>query len=341
MLEEILEQPQALQRTFAEEREHAREFQKLAAKRNFRLVVIVARGTSDNAALFGRYLFELTTGIPVSLAAPSVHTLYHARLNLSQALVVGISQSGEGTDINLVLKAARRQGAYTVAITNEARSTLARLADEVFLVRAGKQRSVAATKTYTGQLLLLYLLASALGSHITLADVGELSERVAETLKLEPEIRGLVERYRYMRQCVVVARGINYATAFELALKLMETCYVVAERFSSADFRHGPIALIERGFPALLLMPPGKTFQDLANLTRRLRALRAETLVFTSPGAPVPGATRLIRLPCSLPEIYTPIPYIVPGQLFAALLAEVKGLDPDKPRELRIVTRTK
>jgi glucosamine--fructose-6-phosphate aminotransferase (isomerizing) len=340
MMEEILEQPQALQRTFKAERDHAREFQKLAAKRNFRLIVIVARGTSDNAALFGRYLFELTTGIPVSLAASSVHTLYHAPLNLSQTLVVGISQSGEGTDINLVLKAARRQGAYTVGITNEAHSTMAHLVDEVFLVRARKQRSVAATKTYTGQLLLLYLLASALGSHITLAEVSELSDRVAETLKLAPEIRELVERYRYMRQCVVVARGINYANAFELALKLMETCYVVAERFSSADFLHGPIALIERGFPVLLLMPPGKTFQGLLKLTERLHALRAETLVFSSPKARVPGATRLIRVPGSLPEIYTPIPYIVPGQLFAALLAEVKGLDPDKPRELHIVTRT-
>ena len=131
--------------------------------------MLVARGTSDNAALFGRYLLELTTGIPVSLCASSIHTLYHARLDLGQTLVVGISQSGEGTDVNLALKSARRQGAYTVAITNEKGSTMARLADDAFLVRAGRQRSVAATKTYTVQLLLLYLLASALGPHITLA----------------------------------------------------------------------------------------------------------------------------------------------------------------------------
>ncbi len=340
MLEEILEQPQALQRTFAAEREHALEFRKFAQKRNFRLIVLVARGTSDNAALFGRYLMELTTGIPVSLCAPSVHTVYHAPLDLRQSLVVGISQSGEGADISIVLKSARRQGACVVGITNEPRSTMARLVDEVFLVRAGKQRSVAATKTYTGQLLLLYLLASALGPHITLSRVSEIPGRVEKTLRFAPEIKELVERYRYMGQCAVVARGINYANAYELALKLMETCYVVAERFSSADFLHGPIALIERDFPVLIFMPPGKTFDDLKRLVERLRRLGAETLVISSAGVRLPAATRAIRVPGSIPELYTPIPYIVPGQLFAAFLADVKGLDPDQPRSLQIRTRT-
>ena len=340
MMEEILEQPLALKRTLAAERHHALAFADFARKQNFRLIVLVARGTSDNAALFGRYLLELTTGIPVSLCAPSIHTLYHAWLDFRQTLVVGISQSGEGTDINLVLESAKRFGGYTVGITNEARSTMAGLVDEVFLVHAGKQRCVAATKTYTGQLLLLYLLASSLSSQIDLADISEIPHRVEQAIKLAPEIEEVVERYRYMRRCVVVARGIHYANAFELALKLMETCYVVAERFSAADFLHGPIAMIERGFPALLFMPPGRTFRELLKLTARLHALRADTLVFSSSHARIPGAARVIRIPDPVPEIYTPIPYIVPGQIFAALLAEVKGLDPDKPRELNIVTRT-
>ena len=340
MLDEILEQPQALRRTFEAERAHAVRFKQFAGRQNFRLIVLVARGTSDNAALFGRYLLELTTGIPVSLCAPSIHTLYRAPLDLRQALVTGISQSGEGADINIVLKAAKKLGAFTVGITNESRSAMARLADEVFLVRAGKQRSVAATKTYTGQLMLLYLLAFALGTHIELSDLSEIPERVAETLKLAPEIEELAERYRYMRQCVVVARGINYANAFELALKLMETCYVVAERFSSADFLHGPIALIERDFPVLIFMPPGKTVPELKKLEERLRRLRAETVVISSEGVKLRPPTRVICVPGTIPEIYTPIPYIIPGQLFTALLAEVKGLDPDKPRSLQILTRT-
>jgi len=340
MMKEILEQPLALQRTLAAERDHARAFADFARKQNFRLIVLVARGTSDNAALFGRYLFELTTGIPVSMSAASVHTLYRAQLDFRQTLVVGISQSGEGTDINLVLKSAKRLGAYTLGITNEAHSTMAGLADEVFLVHAGKQRSVAATKTYTGQLLVLYLLASSLGSQIALADISEIPQRVEQALKLAPEIKQLVERYRFMRRCVVIGRGINVANAYELALKLMETCYVVAERFSSADFLHGPIAMIERDFPALVFMPPGKTFRELLKLTARLHALSADTLAFSSSNTRIPGAARVLRIPDPVSEIYTPIPYIVPGQIFAALLAEVKGLNPDKPRELHIVTRT-
>lgn len=340
MMEEILEQPQSLRRTFQAEREHASEFRRFARRRSFPLILLVARGTSDNAALFGRYLLELTSGIPAALAAPSIQTLYHVRVNLRGALVVGISQSGEGPDINLVLKAARRQGAYTVGITNEARSSIARVVDEVFLVRAGRQRSVAATKTYTGQLLVLYLLASALGSGVTLPSLSEIPDRVARTLELAPQVRELVLHYRSMRHCAIVARGINYANAFELALKLMETCYVVAERFSSADFLHGPIALIERNFPVLLLNPPGRTFPGLARLGNRLHRLRADNLVICSESARIPAGARALRVPGRIPEIYTPIPYIVPGQLFAALLADAKGLDPDKPRSLRIVTQT-
>jgi glutamine---fructose-6-phosphate transaminase (isomerizing) len=340
MMEEIREQPRKLRHTFEAERLHALHFKQFASQRKFRLIVLVARGTSDNAAQFGRYLLELTTGIPVSLAAPSIHTLYHARLDLRQALVVGISQSGAGPDINLVLDAARRQGAYTVGITNEAHSEMARVVDEVFLVRAGKQRSVAATKTYTGQLMLLYLLAAALGPRITLPEVSKIPDHVDKTLSLAPQIRELVERYRYMRQCVVVARGLNYANAFELALKLMETCYVVAERFSSADFLHGPIALVERDFPVIVLMPPGKAFKELKSLVHRLHGLRAETLAITSAATKLPDTTRVIGIPGTVPELYSPIPYIVPGQLIAEALAEVKGFDPDKPRSLQIVTRT-
>lgn len=340
MLTEILEQPQALRRTLKAERAHAVEFLKFARGRQFRMVVLVARGTSDNAAQFGRYLTEITTGIPVSLCAPSVHTLYHAQLDYRESLVVGISQSGEGHDINMILESAKRRGGYTVGITNERDSTMAKLVDEVFLVQAGKQRSVAATKTYTGQLILLYLIAAALGTTISLESVSEIPDRVMEALNLIPSLREVVERYRYMNYCVVVGRGINYGNAYEFALKLMETCYVVAERFSSADFLHGPIALIERNFPAFLFMPPGKTLKDLQQLTKRLSKLGAEVVAITGPSTRISAAQRVIRVPGNMPEIYTPIPYIVPGQIFAALLAEVKGINPDAPRSLHIVTKT-
>lgn len=340
MMKEILDQPRALLRCYKAEHKHAIELKKFAERQDFRMILLVARGTSDNAALFGRYLLELTTGKPVSLCAPSIHTIYHAKVDLRKALVIGISQSGEGTDINAVLKAARRQGAFTVGITNETKSTMAGVVDDAFFVRAGTQRSVAATKTYTGQLLMLYMLAAALGSHVTLERVGEIPKWAENSLKIIPEIRRIVERYRFMRQCVVVARGLNYANAFELSLKLMETCYVVAERFSAADFLHGPIAMVESDFPVILFMPPGKTYADMKRLADRVRKLRAETLVISAEGVRLPGHTNAIRVPAEIPEVYTPIPYIIPGQVFACLLAELKGIDPDKPRSLKIVTRT-
>jgi glutamine---fructose-6-phosphate transaminase (isomerizing) len=338
MMQEILQQPQVLRRTLQAESKHARDFQKFASKQNFRLIVLAARGTSANAALFGRYLLEITTGIPVSLCASSVHTLYRAPLDFRQTLVVGISQSGVGADTNQVLELARRRGAVTLGITSEEGSPLTHCADEVFLVRGGKQRTVTATKSYTGQLLLMYLLASALGSRVTLGGISEIPDRVAETLQVEQELRTLAPRYRFMRQCVIVARGLNFANALEMAQKLMETCRVVAEPSSAGDFLYGPIAMIEGGFPAFVFMPPGRTVPELKKLTRRLNRLGAEVLIFSPEEVALAPGLRRLTMPDSLPEIYTPIPYIVPAQLFAALLAEIKGLDPDKPRSLQKVT---
>lgn len=342
MLEEIRQQPEALERTLARELKPVEEFKRLAGNERPRLIVLVARGTSDNAALFGRYLLEITTGIPVSLAAPSILTLYRTSIDYRGTLVVAISQSGESTDTNLVLEQARLRGAVTVGITNERSSALARLAEHVFLVRAGREQSVAATKTYTGQMLVLYLLAYALGGPIRAADLRSIPGAVAEALRLEPEIDALAQRYRYMRYAVVMGRGLNYANAFEFALKLMETCYVVAERFSSADFLHGPIALVEPSFPVFAFAPPGVTWAPIRETLDKLNRLRAEIVAITDSGNREADsrATRVIRLPRRVKEVLTPIPYIVPAQLFAACLAAHKGLDPDRPRTLRKVTLT-
>jgi glucosamine--fructose-6-phosphate aminotransferase (isomerizing) len=342
MLDEIREQPGALERTLKQELRHIETFKRLMAQKRPRMVVLVARGTSDNAALFGRYLLEITTGIPVSLAAPSVGTLYQARMNYRDALVVAISQSGESTDTNLVLERAKGQGAITMGITNERASALAKLADHTFLVRAGKERSVAATKTYTGQMMILYLLAYALGGSIRLDDLERIPGFVEEALQLEPQVEALSERYRFMRQAVVVGRGLNYANAFEFALKMMETCYVVAERFSSADFLHGPIALVEPSFPVFAFAPPGVTWASLDETLAKLAGLHAEILAITDSGNREVDAraTKIIRLKRRLKEVLTPIPYVIPAQLFAAHLAVQKGLNPDQPRTIGKVTLT-
>src|SRR5258706_3206798 len=340
MLQEIAEQPAALARTIHAERAKISRLGNFLQAREIDLIVLVARGSSDNAALFGRYLLEITTGIPVSLSAPSVHTIYGAKLNLKRALVIGVSQSGEGEDINRVLRNARTGGAFTVGITNEPASSMVKLVDETLLMHGGKERSVAATKTFTGQMLLFYLLAAALAKDGRTIDYQLIPDLAARALEQQPAIVELVQRYVFMENCVVVGRGLAYGNAYEFALKLMETCYVVAERFSSADFLHGPVAMIERHFAVIIFAPPGVMLDGTKDLIRRLRELRADPLAITGDLEAAASCSRSIIMSREIDEFLAPIPYIIPAQLFAALLAEAKGLDPDAPRSLSKVTRT-
>ncbi len=348
MLDETRQQPEALSRTLHDGLAALRDLRREFEARPPRLVALVARGTSDNAAQFGRYLIEISTRIPVSLAAPSVLTLYQAPLDLSGVLVVGISQSGESTDTNAVLEDAQARGAVTVGITNQSDSAIARVARFVIAVRAGREESVAATKTYTCQLLALYLLAAALGGEVDIEVLRKLPDWVHAVLELEERIAEIAERYTFMARAITVGRGLNYANALEFGLKLMETCYVVAERFSSADLMHGPIALIERSFPVFAFAPPGVTWPSISAMLDRLESLKAETLIFSDESNPEAAAkpARLIQLPIHALapagpcDLYTPIPYVVPAQLFSAHLAAIKGLNPDRPRTLQKVTRT-
>ena len=338
MLQEIAEQPVVLERTLVAERKKYERLGSFLQSRDIDLVMVVARGSSDNASLFGRYLIEVTTGIPVSLAAPSVYTLYKAKLNLSHALVIGVSQSGEGADVNQVLESAKASGAYTICITNEANSTMAEIADETFLIHAGREKSVAATKTYTGQMLHFYMLAAELGQNRL--NFERIPEYAEQALKLLPAVEKTVERYVFMENCVVVGRGMNYGNSYELALKLMETCYVVAERFSSADFFHGPLAIVERRFPVILFGPTGVTKKSSVEILTRLHELSADCLAITNDSDIQKLAPNSLILPTEIDEFLSPIPFIIPAQLFAALLSKAKGIDADAPRSLEKVTRT-
>jgi glucosamine--fructose-6-phosphate aminotransferase (isomerizing) len=235
-----------------------------------------------------------------------------------------------------------------VGITNEPSSSLTKIAEHVFIVRAGREQSVAATKTYTSQLLAMYLLAYAIGAPVSLDELRAMPDHVAAALTLEESIADRATRYRFMDNAVVVGRGLNYANAFEWALKLMETCYVVAERFSSADFLHGPIAMVERSFPVFLFGAAGVTWPSIREMMTRVKALHAETLLITDKSnREAAKSDRAIVLPVALhrktalpEELYTPLPYIVPAQIFAACLAAEKGLNPDQPRSLEKVTKT-
>src|SRR5688572_27861134 len=338
MLQEIEEQPQVLERTIAAERDKITKLGDFLRQKDIDLIILVARGSSDNAALFGRYLLEVTTGIPVSLSAPSVFTLYNAKLRLKRAVVIGVSQSGEGADINHVLERSREFGAFTIGITNESESAMARLADETLLIHAGLEKSVAATKTYTGQMLHFYMLAGAVGDRRL--DYHKIPGFVERSLELREKVKEVVQRYVFMENCVVVGRGMNYGNSYELALKLMETCYVVAERFSSADFFHGPLAIVERRFPVILFAPTGVTKPSSIDLLNRLHELGADRLSITNDDEVEKLATYSIKLSSEIDEFLSPIPFIVPAQLFAAHLSEAKGLDPDAPRSLSKVTKT-
>jgi len=338
MLQEIEEQPAVLERTINAERDKITQIGDHLRSRDIDVIILVARGSSDNAALYGRYLLEVTTGIPVSLAAPSIFTLYNAKMRLSRALVIGVSQSGEGDDINQVLESAKANGALTIGITNEGESSMTKIVDETLLIHAGRERSVAATKTYTGQMLHFVLLANAIGDKRL--EYSKIPDYVNESLELKVKVEEAVQRYVFMENCVVVGRGMNYGNSYELALKLMETCYVVAERFSSADFFHGPLAIVERRFPLILFAAAGVTKPSSIELINRLKELEADCLSITNDADVAKASPLSLQLSPDIDELLSPIPFIVPAQLFAALLSIAKGLDPDNPRSLSKITKT-
>ncbi len=348
MLQEIHEQPQVLERILDRPPTALADISRRFSSKRPSIIALAARGTSDNAALFGRYLFEITLGIPTMLAAPSVATLYRKIAVPTDALVIGISQSGESTDINAYVEFAKGAGAHVVGITNESGSTLAGLADDTLLTGAGKESSVAATKTYTAQMMALYCLARALGAQIPERDIRQIPAAVRAQLDGGRHVQEIAGRYRRMSHTVVIGRGFNYSNSFEFALKLMETSYVVAGAFSGADFAHGPIAMVEKGFPVFAFLPAGPTSHETSKLLARLGDGGVDTIGIGTrsmlDGLPSGQQIRLTDLaPPSqgLPEdILTPIPAIIPAQLFAAHLAAAKGLDPDKPRMLSKVTQT-
>ncbi len=339
--QEICQQPEVLARAVREESGRAETLARAIRERAVPFAVIAGRGSSDNAALYARYVLEIVAGLPVSLAAPSVFTLYRRPPRLDGALVVGVSQSGRSPDICRVVMEGRRQGAVTLAVVNDRDSPLAREAEHVLLCHAGPELSVPATKTYTAQLTLFALLAAHLaGDQRLMKAIGSLPDQVARTLELEGEVQSFVQRYRYMERCIVIGRGYNMATAMEVALKIKETSYVLAEPYSVADFLHGPIALVEPGFPVLMVAPSGATLDNLLGIARDLRDKKAELIVLSDRQEALDLATRGLRMPAGIPEELSPVPYAVAGQLFAYHLALAKGLEPAAPRSLKKVTTT-
>ena len=339
---EIFEQSRVLAELIEAEEDNATRVAEEIRRRGVRYIVIAARGTSDNAARYGQYLFGAYNRLPVGLATPSLFSIYNQPPRLEDGLIIGISQSGQSPDIVAVLEEGQRQGAPTLAVTNNPDSPLAAQADYVIPLHAGEERAVAATKTYTAQLTALALLSCALGDDPDrLEALRRVPLAVERVLDGEELIAEAVERYRYMETCVVLGRGYNYATAFEIALKLKELNYLIAEPYSSADFMHGPIAVVGSGFPLLVIAPSGKMFDTMRDFTLELKSRGAELLIISDRQDLLAEAVTPLPLPEGVQEWLSPIVCVVPGQLFAYHLTLAKGYDPDHPQGLRKVTLTR
>jgi glutamine---fructose-6-phosphate transaminase (isomerizing) len=339
---EIHEQPAVLSRLLATQAAAIRAVAARVREKQIRMVFLAARGSSDNAGLYAKYVWGAHNGLPVALAAPSLFSVYKRPPSIGSTLVVGISQSGQSPDIVGVLEEGRRQGAETLAIVNAPASPLARAAESVVDISAGDEQAVAATKTYTAQLMAVAMLSAALADDDARWDeLGRVPAAVEQVLASDRAIAGCAGRYRFMNHCVVLGRGFNYATAFEWALKLKELSYVVAEPYSSADFQHGPMALLESGFPVLAAAPGGAVFDDTLELLHRMvRERLVELLVVSDRDEALEIAHTPVRLPPGVAEWLTPIVAVVAAQLFCLHLTRAKGHDTEAPRGLNKVTRT-
>ena len=341
--DEIFEQPAAAQRLLDAAPSAFAPIAAAVAARRPRFAVIAARGSSDNAGIYAQYLLAVRNGLIVALAAPSTITLYGARPDMADALVVGISQSGRSPDIVAVLEEARRQDALTVALTNDSASPLADTADHVIDLRAGPERATAATKTYTAELLAAALLSTAIdqASADESADLARVPQLIAGALAAEGDARARASSHATRQRAVVLGRGYSYASAREWALKLQEMALLAAMSYSAADFEHGPLALAEPGLPVLAVAPAGPELEAQLALLSRLKADHGARLLVISDSPAARDIDEGLAIPAGIPPWLAPIVEIVPAQLYAYHLTVARGLDPEQPRTIRKVTETR
>ena len=338
MRTEIAEQPAALRATIGELLPRAAEAAALA--RDTRQVLLIARGTSDNAAVYGSYLIQAYAGRLATLASPSIATTYRSRVDLSGVLAVALSQSGRTEEIVETLAWARDCGARALAITNGAGSPLAQAAEVAFLTQAGTERAVPATKTFTTQLAALAVLAIALGAGLDPGELRGVPDEIEAMLARPADLAPLVGELAADQGVVVSGRGLAYAAALELALKLKEACYLHAMGLSYADLLHGPIAVVDGQTPAILLAADsGPTLDGTVDLARRVTGAGARAYGIGGGDRLAAACSRALPAP-RLPEWLAPMGLIVPGQLLTEALARRLGLDPDRPRGLSKVTQT-
>jgi glucosamine--fructose-6-phosphate aminotransferase (isomerizing) len=338
---ELREQPAALARLLERQSERAHELGRLFRRRDVRYLLIASRGSSSNAARYAQYLLGRANRVPVAFATPSLYTLYGQPPRLDGALVIGISQSGESPDVKAVIDEARAQGRPTLALTNDPSSPLALAAEAVLPLEAGEERAVAATKTYLNSLAAVALLfAASTRDAEALAELERMPARVER--QLERSLAGVdaFDSYREIDGATVVARGVNYGTAFEIALKIRELSGLLVEAYSGADLLHGPIAAVGPGWPVVVVAPSGPGREGVEELLGVLRGRGARLLVIADDERLLARADVPLRV-VAVPEWLSPLVAVVPGQVAALRLAELRGADLDRPNGLSKVTLTR
>jgi glucosamine--fructose-6-phosphate aminotransferase (isomerizing) len=338
---ELQEQPAALARLIDKQAGHLREIAGMFSREDVQYVVIASRGSSSNVARYAQYLLGRAHRVPVMFATPSLYTIYEQPPRLAGAAVIGISQSGASPDVVAVLAEARRQGRPTVALTNVADSPLAREADAVLPLEAGDERAVAATKTYINSLGAIALLFAATDGPVAEAELEKMPEVLRQQIELSLETAPALDEYADAVGATVVARGVNYGTAFEIALKIRELSGLVVEAYSPADLMHGPIAAIRPGWPVIVVAPTGPARPSVEDLVLPLRDRGARIIAVSDVSAVLRRAQTRLPLVPRVPEWLSPLTAVIPGQLTALRLAQLRGLDIDHPAGLNKVTLTR
>ncbi len=339
---ELREQPQALARLLERQDAAARAAAAAFRGRDIRYVLIASRGSSSNVARYAQYVLGRAHRVPVMFATPSLYTIYGQPPRLDGGMVVGISQSGASPDVVAVLAEARAQGRPTLAVTNDGDSPLAQAAEVVLAIEAGRERAVAATKTYLNSLGAVAMLFVAIGDDaVARAELGRMPEILAAQIDLSLTEPPPLEQYRDAVGATVVARGVNYGTAFEIALKIRELSGLVTEAYSPADLMHGPIAAIQPGWPVIVVAPSGPARPSVEEVVVPLRSRGAMLIAVSDVRAVLRRAQTKLPLVPRVPEWLSPLTAVVPGQVTAMRLAALRGLDLDHPRGLRKVTLTR
>jgi glucosamine--fructose-6-phosphate aminotransferase (isomerizing) len=342
MWDEIAEQATVLERLSESNKEIICKLVQAIHNENIYMVYLTGRGTSDHAAVYAKYLFEYMLSIPAAIAAPSINTIYGKSVNLKNALVIAISQSGSAEDALEVIREANRQNAITVAITNTLDSALAKETRFHLYCNAGPELSVAATKTFTAQMLLIAQLVAEWAEDYTMKhELISIPDKVASIIESADIIKEKAERYRFVDQYIILARGINYPIALEAALKLQEASYVNARAFSTASFYHGPFAMIRKDFPVMVFAPDGPSLFEMSNMISRLKDNQVDLTVVSNKKEILEAGNCGFHIPDTNNDVISAFFNVVVAQIFSYELAIIKNLNPDSPRGLKKVTITR